>query len=662
MSKFVNVVLPLPLPQAFTYQLPENSPNLKPGCRVKVPFGKRSKIGFIQSIVEQASKEIKKIKLVEEIIDSDPIFDSLLIEFLNRAARYYHHPLGEVYATALPKALKEGRLLPQPPSEFPPMAFEKKLELSDEQQFALNAILKKLNHFHTFLLNGATGTGKTEVYLQAIEAILIQQQQALVLIPEIGLTPQTVSRFESRFGSHIGVFHSGVSDKMRLDIWSKVQSGALKIVIGTRSSLFLPFKALGIIIVDEEHDASYKQQTGFKYSARDLAIFRALYAKCPIVLGSATPSFETLYNSITHVSSCLPLTKRLNQAQFPSLHIIDVRHKKLTGGLAAPIIDSIRHHLDSQQQVLIFINRRGYAPTWMCFECQWQASCNRCQSRLTYHRIEHYLRCPQCDEAKPLINQCPECKCQDLNPIGIGTQRIEETLFSLFPDIPLTRIDSDAIRGKNKLSSLFEKINSGQPQIILGTQMLAKGHHFPQVTLACILDADGGLFSSDFRGAEKMGQLITQVAGRAGRGTVKSEVMLQTNHPDHPLLQQLMREGYLPFAHALLEERALCQLPPYSYLALLSSESTHSQNAFEFLDELKKQLLVELAHFGVVAYGPLPAPLPKRQSRYRFQLLFKSSIRKSLHQLLSIMEPKIASSKLSKKVKWSIDIDPIDLY
>lgn len=661
MSDYLEVILPIPLWRSFDYRLPAGSPPPLPGCRVRVPFGKGEKIGFVKQVLEKSNFDEHKIKPILEILDTQPLFDERFYTFLKRAADYYHHPFGDVLATALPKAFRQGKAVPAYEPTYPALPEVINLTLSTEQQVAFDHILPQLNTYQTFLLKGATGSGKTEIYLQVIHEVLKQGKQALVLIPEIALTPQTVSRFESRFGKLVGTFHSALTDKVRLNTWLKTQSGECRVLVGTRSSLFLPFKQLGIIIVDEEHDTSFKQQTGFRYSARDLAIYRAHQLNCPVILGSATPSFESLLNVERKKYQCLILKERMNSANFPQVEIMDVRHKQLVGGFAPPLIEKMRLHLENNKQVLVFLNRRGYAPTWMCFECQWQATCKRCDARLTYHQIEHYLRCPHCDQFSNLPATCPECHHTKLHPVGAGTQRLEETILDYFPDYPVTRLDSDTTRGKDRLSEKLDTILSGNPQIILGTQMLAKGHHFPDVTLAVIIDADGGLFSSDFRGAEKMGQLITQVSGRAGRGDTKSEVVIQTCHPDHPLLQKLVHEGYDLFSQDLMIERSSCNLPPYTHMALFRAEGLDPRFPERYLAQIKAYLAPHIGNFACTLYGPLPAPMPKRQNRYRFQLLLMCTERLNLHRLLTFVLPEIEKIKEANRVRWSLDVDPIDI-
>lgn len=661
MSNYLEIWLPLPLWRSFDYRLPEGIIPPKPGARVRVPFGKREKVGFVKRVIEKSHFDETKIKSILEVIDTEPLFDTAHFEFLQRAATYYHHPMGDVLASALPKALRLGKTLPEYEPNIIAFKEAEHLTLSQEQQIAFDEIIKQLHQYQTFLIKGATGSGKTEIYLQVIDAILKQNKQALVLVPEIALTPQTIARFEARFGGLVGTYHSGLTDKARLNTWLKTKSGECQVLVGTRSSLFLPFKSLRILIVDEEHDPSFKQQTGFRYSARDLAIYRAHQLNCPVILGSATPSFESLHNVTLGKYQCLTLKERVNAASFPSVEIMDVRHKQLVGGFAPPLISKIRTHLENKKQVLIFLNRRGYAPTWMCFECQWQATCQRCNARLTYHLVEHYLRCPHCDKFSNVPAICPSCHHTTLHPVGAGTQRLEETVLEHFPDFPITRLDSDTTRGKDKLATKLDMILSGQPQIILGTQMLAKGHHFPDVTLAVIMDADSGLFSSDFRGAERMGQLITQVSGRAGRGTTASEVVIQTYHPDHPLMLKLVREGYDVFSQELLTERSLCHLPPFSHLALFRAEGPDPKYPERYLAEIKNLLMPHVKKLGCTLYGPLPAPMPKRQNRYRFQLLLMTSIRTHLHQLLNNLLPETDKIKEAKRIRWSLDVDPIDI-
>ncbi len=535
------------------------------------------------------------------------------------------------------------------------------LTLNDEQHQAITAISEKLQQFDVFLLEGITGSGKTEVYLQAIAKVIAAKQQALVLVPEISLTPQTIARFTKRFGERCVAIHSGLSDRERLNAWLNAKAGLIDIIIGTRSAAFTPFKDLGMVIIDEEHDLSFKQQDGLRYSARDFAIFRAQREKLPIILGSATPSLETLHNALIKKYQYLKLTKRTQQATLPNFIIADTRQLHLKAGLTPLLIAKIQQHLNNNKQVLLFLNRRGFSPVLMCHDCGWIDQCQRCQINFTYHQKKQRLICHHCDSQHQLPRFCPDCSSEQLIPVGVGTERIEDSLPELFPNVEIIRVDRDSTRKKGELNKLLDRIHQGGPKILIGTQMLAKGHHFPNVTLVGILNSDQGFFSSDFRAIERTGQLITQVSGRAGRSNVQGEVVIQTAQPDNPFLISLLQKGYHSFATQLLDERKACSLPPYSFFALLRSEAPRAGAAFNFL-EVTKKFCQNKTDLSVEIFGPCEAPMAKRAGLFRQQLLFKASNRKQINQLLQQVMQQISQSKLARQVRWSIDVDPQELY
>ncbi|AMO74100.1 primosomal protein N' [Pseudomonas citronellolis] len=538
------------------------------------------------------------------------------------------------------------------------------LPLNAEQRAACEAVRAGFGAFHSYLLAGVTGSGKTEVYLQLIHQVLEAGKQALVLIPEINLGPQTLSRFERRFNARIALLHSALTDRERLDAWLAARDGEADIVIGTRSALFTPLKTPGLIIIDEEHDASYKQQEGLRYHARDLALVRARLEKVPILLGSATPSLESLHNAASGRYGLLRLTQRAGGAQAPKFQRLDVKSLPLDAGLSMPLQRAIGETLGAGQQVLVYLNRRGFAPTLLCHDCGWISQCPRCDARMTLHQGSGELRCHHCDHRERPPRQCPKCGQLDLRPVGAGTERAEERLRILFPDYPVLRIDRDSTSRKHAMRDLFATINKGEPCILVGTQMLAKGHHFPRVTLVAILDADGGLFSADFRASERMAQQIVQVAGRAGRAEEPGRVLIQTHLADHPLLVQLTEQGYFAFADQALAERRAAGLPPFCHLALLRAEAHKPGQAEGFLEEACAEAERLQAQLGsdVELLGPVPAPMERRAGRFRAQLLLMSSARVPLHRLLSCWLPILESMPGGRQVRWSLDVDPIDLF
>ncbi|MFQ5470448.1 MAG: primosomal protein N' [Gammaproteobacteria bacterium] len=538
----------------------------------------------------------------------------------------------------------------------------KPIELNDAQRNAVETISGNLGHFRTCLLEGVTGSGKTEVYFSVIEKVLAKNQQVLILVPEIGLTPQLLQRFNRRFSVPVHVLHSGLSDRKRLDAWIAGKNGDAEIIIGTRSAVFTPLANPGLIIIDEEHDASLKQQDGFRYHARDLAIVRANKLGIPVILGSATPSLESLANAQQNRYLHIPLSERAGNASHPVIRILDVRKQKMFGNISHCLLDAMRHHLKNNNQVMIFLNRRGYAPALYCHDCGWLAECGRCDARMVYHQSQNKLFCHHCDAQRPVERQCPTCGSDALHLMGFGTERLENMLKEEFPDSEIVRIDQDTTRRKNSLQALIESVQQGTNQILIGTQMIAKGHHLPNVTLVGIVDTDQCLFSVDFRSSERMGQLIVQVAGRAGREGKSGEVFIQTHYPDNPLLNQLLQHDYSSFSRQLLEERRQAKLPPFTSLAILRAEATNEQLPVQFLQDARA--LGENSHTEDHAsiLGPVPAPMERRAGRYRAQLLIQSDRRSSLQIFLRSWIPNFDSLRSSKKVKWSIDVDPADIF
>ena len=534
---------------------------------------------------------------------------------------------------------------------------EQHLALGPEQQQAFAQIRK--DHFQCYLLDGTTGSGKTEIYLQAIANILADGKQALVLVPEIGLTPQTLQRFQRRFAVPVVALHSGLNDRDRLDAWLQAREGSAKVIIGTRSAIFTPLKNPGILIVDEEHDGSFKQQDGFRYSARDLAVVRAQRLDIPLILGSATPSLESLHNAQQGRYLYLQLKARAGAAKPPEIQLLDIRNQPLHEGFAAASLSAIDSTLKAGNQALVFLNRRGYAPALECHSCGWMAKCNHCDARMTLHHNPRHLHCHHCDHQRGIPRYCPECHSPELFPLGQGTERSESTLQQLFPQTPVIRVDRDSTRQKDAMQKLLADVHEGKPCILVGTQMLAKGHHFSNVTLVVIIDADAGLFSTDFRGPERMGQLLLQVAGRAGRAEKPGKVLIQSYHCDHPLIQTLVGEGYHALARLILHERHITQMPPFRHLALLRAESLQAELAQQFLQRARQLAEKHSPANPQLHYlGPLPAMMEKRGDRFRYQLQINSAQRKPLQQLLTGLAMQLEQEPIGRKVRWSIDIDP----
>lgn len=531
-------------------------------------------------------------------------------------------------------------------------------QLNEEQDLAVTTISDGLGSFTPVLLQGVTGSGKTEVYLRLIEQVIAQGKQALVLVPEIGLTPQTIARFQHRFDAKIAVLHSGLADGARQQAWEAARSGQAHIVIGTRSAVFASLAKPGLIVVDEEHDSSFKQQEGFRYSARDLAVKRAQLEQVPIILGSATPSLESLHNALEGRYQRFLLTQRANSSSLPDFKVLDIRHQPLQAGLSEELLTATGTELDAGNQVLLFLNRRGYAHSLQCHDCGYVAGCRHCDSRLTLHRNAGELRCHHCDWRQPIPHKCPDCSSRSLNIRGVGTEQAESILQKLFPQYPLHRVDRDSMQRRGAMQEVIDAVQTGAPCILLGTQMLTKGHHFPDVTLVGLLDTDGALFSPDFRGPERMGQLLVQVGGRAGRANKPGRVMLQTHYPDHPLLVTLLEQGYEDYARKLLEERRQAGFPPYGQLLLMRAEARSMELAEAFLQQIKQTL----AKNGLARYvGPLPAPLQRKSGRYRTQLVVISTSRGAAQRVGDEITALAEALPEGKRLRWSLDVDPVDM-
>jgi len=705
-TRVIQVAVPRPLHAVYDYEVPAQMPVPAVGARVRVPFGRSATVGICVATDVDSAHE--KLKQVDELLDSQAVVPEELMSLAQWMSGYYHYPLGEVLATMLPAAARKGadcridapdvwqtcsagfdnprahaqqalftylqthqpcsgeqlvaaghkrqtlrKLVDAGAAERcaapTPGGGERPPAPTDAQQQAIHTITDNLLGFHAYLLEGVTGSGKTEVYLRAIEPVVSAGAQVLVLVPEIALTPQTLGRFQRRFGS-VGMLHSNLTDHERLQTWLKCAAGELDILIGTRSAVFTPFRQLGLIVVDEEHDASYKQQEGLRYSARDLATKRAQSHNIPIVLGSATPSLESLYNVARQRYVRLPLPFRAGNAQMPTYHLIDMRGQQHTDGISVPLQRVIRTHLNDHGQVLVFLNRRGYAPSLLCAACGWVAACSDCDARLTLHQTPRQLVCHHCSLRFEVPPACEACGLQSLMPVGLGTQRSEQGLSELFPEVPVYRIDRDTARSNRRLEEQFAKVNTGERCIMVGTQMLAKGHHFPNVTLVAVLNADAGFLSPDFRAPERTAQLIVQVAGRAGRAERPGEVWIQSYQPDNPNLRKLIEEGYPGFAAAELANRINAAMPPAKPMAMLRAESSDAQAAIDLLNHFKQQLQ------GIELLGPVPAPLARIANRHRYQLMLLADNRSQLHRSLS----RLAPPKLPHTLRWSIDVDPYD--
>jgi primosomal protein N' (replication factor Y) len=721
----LQVVFDGPLRRSFDYLPPAGgSVPPRPGQRVRVPFGRRRAVGVIAALAGRSELPSSRLKRALEMIDAEPLWDPVTLALLGWAASYYHHPPGEVLFAAIPVALREGgsavrhqllwrlstrgrgelaergRLGPRQQQlvglvgeegaaaetisalglapALKSLAARGWLEsaerpeavphagpgragptLNAAQSAAADAVGEALDRFGAWLLHGITGSGKTEVYLRLIGRVLDAGRGALVLVPEIALTPQLVARFQERLPVPVVSLHSSMADGARFAAWRAAAAGRAPVVIGTRSAVFTPMPALGLVVVDEEHDASYKQQEGFRYSARDLAVARAQRAGVPVVLGSATPSLESLANAAAGRYTRLSLPERTGRAGKPRVGVIDLRLHAARDGLSQPALAAIGRHLVAGGQVLVFLNRRGYAPTLFCTGCGWIAPCQSCDARLVVHLRRATLTCHHCGAQQSMPYGCPRCG-NELAPVGEGTERVEASLAQLFPAAPLVRVDRDVIRRRGDMESALASVADGRARILLGTQMLTKGHDFPDVTLVLVLAADQGLFGADFRASERLAQQIVQVAGRAGRGDRPGEVLIQSAYPQHPLLQCLITEGYEGFALRAMAERRAAGWPPFVHLALLRADGPARGSVHGFLHEA---LAVAPAQSdrGPRLLGPAPASMERRAGRYRAQLLLESPSRATLQQFLGAWLPRVEAIRAARQLRWSVDVDPIEV-
>ncbi|SPL71001.1 primosomal protein N' [Acinetobacter stercoris] len=568
--------------------------------------------------------------------------------------------------TATLKALEKKEIIrfelePQNFKPEPVQLAQMPLTANEDQKKAIQGILKAQKKYQAFLLDGLTGSGKTEVYLQVMQEVLKQGKQVLVLVPEIGLTPQTISRFQSRFHCNIALLHSGLNDSKRLQAWQHAQTGKASIVLGTRSAIYTPMPNLGLIILDEEHDLSFKQQEGFRYHARDVALYRAHLENCPIILGSATPSIDSYHLVEQNKLTKLELNQRAGTALMPKMHLIDLKIAKKDHGLSQQLIEEIKKRLHKKEQVLIFLNRRGYAPVLICESCGWQANCPNCDAHFTVHlKPYQHLHCHHCGTIQRIPDACPSCQQENtFKPIGMGTAKVEESLNELFPDYDVLRVDRDSTSRVGSWQKIYDKIQKAEPTILLGTQMLAKGHHFPYVTLVAILDIDSGLLSVDFRATERTAQLIIQVAGRAGRGEHKGDVYLQTLKPDHPLLNTLINNDYRAFAKQTLKDRQLALLPPCRYAILIRAESKSQDENLSFLQQMNENLR-EVSGDLIDIWGPIPAPMERKAGRYQSHVVLLSLDRAKMHYYIRTWWQNLLHAKPSN-MKITIDIDPQEL-
>ncbi|MBK9019316.1 MAG: primosomal protein N' [Sulfuritalea sp.] len=670
----VRVALDLPLPKLFDYLAPDSDES-DIGRRVTVPFGTASRTGVIISLAQASEQPDSKLKTVTAILRDMPALPADWRELCEFCARYYQTPLGEVTSFALPPMLRRGKLprmtkvaavSPAPTSRATvPGAGARDINSAVvlppllAAQAAAVAAIDAPRGFACFLLHGVTGSGKTEVYLRAIDAVLARGGQALMLVPEIALTPQLEGRVAARFpGADVVCANSGMADAARARGFLDALGGRADIVLGTRLSIFMPMPRLRLIVVDEEHDASFKQQEGLRYSARDVAIWRAHQLNIPIVLGSATPSLETFHHASTGRYVMLELPERAVAESMPAVRIIDTRREKLQEGLSAALLAGLQNRLERGEQSLVFLNRRGYAPVMACPPCGWVSRCQRCAANLVLHLADQRLRCHHCGFETRVPRACPDCGNVDLMAFGRGTQRLEAMLAERFPEARVLRIDRDSASTPKKWQALLATIHAGGADILVGTQMLAKGHDFPLLTLVGAVGADAALFAADFRAPERLFAQMMQVGGRSGRAALPGEVLIQTEYPDHPLYQALIDHDYLRFARTQLDERRIAGFPPFSFQAMLRAEARAMEQALAFL-AAARSAAADIAS-GITLYDPVPMRMQRLMTLERGQLLVESTSRPALQAFLAAWMERLYALKMPAGLRWHLDVDPLE--
>ena len=664
----LRVALDVPVATLFEYASDADR-RIAPGDRVVVPFGARERVGVVLELAAASTISASRLKPVVRVLEGAPRLPQDWLAQMRFLAGYYQRPLGETVASALPPRLRSLKPLPKRRAAGPARegadsavaAFVARHQLNAAQAAAAERIGGALGRFRAFLLHGVTGSGKTEVYLRLVAAVLQQGRQALVLVPEIGLTPQLEARFREAFPeTPIAILHSALEDSARTHAWLDAARGQAAIVLGTRLAVLTPLPRLGLVVVDEEHDASFKQQEGLRYSGRDAAVQRAKLANCPIVLGSATPSLETWFNADAGRYERLSLPERAAPgAKLPLVRTVDLRAEPAEHGLARSVVEALRERLARAEQSLVFINRRGYAPVLACEACGWAAGCARCSAHLVLHaaaRSVPRLRCHHCGAEQAVPARCPTCGNADLRPLGRGTQRVEEALGALFPGARIARIDRDTARRRGALARALEGIGRGEADLLVGTQLLAKGHDFPALTLVAVLNADSALLSTDFRAAERLYATLAQVGGRAGRRERQGEVLIQTRFPGHPMFAALARHDYAGFAEAQLAERRTAGFPPFVHEAALRAEASRLETAMRFLRDAAALAAVPA---GVRVYDPVPHVVTRRAGYERAQLTVQSLSRPALQGFLRDWSERIAATA-PRSLRWHLDVDPIE--
>lgn len=681
---WLRVALDVPLQGLFDYR---SEQAVAAGTRVIVPFGRRKLVGIVIETVDQPALQPHLIKPIEQVLDDLPAMPADWMRLASFAAQYYQRPLGEVMLPCLPSGLRkvaayQGKRSAGGPvkridsraagAKQPAVQATPAPCLNSDQTAAAQAICD-IQGFKTVLLHGITGSGKTEVYLRAAQHALAQGRQVLFMVPEINLTPQLERSLRARLAAiaapdSLAVLHSGLAEGERLRAWLRAQRGQARILLGTRLSIFAPLPELGLIIVDEEHDASYKQQEGLRYSARDLAVWRAHDLGIPVVLGSATPSLESWHHAQSGQYLKLSLTHRARDAELPAIRLVDTRRLAMQQGLSPHLITAMEERLQAGEQCLVFLNRRGYAPVLSCASCGWVSQCTRCTAYTVLHRARggrNLLHCHHCGDRAQVPRACPDCGDQDMRPMGRGTQRVEEHLAELFPEARIARIDADSTRLKGSAEALFAKVHAGEVDILVGTQMVAKGHDFANLGLVGVLNSDSMLFAQDFRAPERLFAQLMQVAGRAGRHTKGGQVIIQTDYPEQPVYQAMMRHDYVGFAEYALTERKAVGLPPYAYQALLTAEARELRLALDFLAAARELPAQSPQQFptadSVTLYDPVPLRVVRVANVERAQLLVESTSRPALQVFLPAWMQALPQAATDSRVRWHLEVDPLEI-
>lgn len=665
----VDVLLPLRIDRSFHYWvMPETAADLKPGSVVEVNFRNRSTHAFVMGFPEKSELDLDKLKPIGQVLFKEPIFDERMLRFLTWVSEYYCHPLGEVISTAVPRqawavSKRKRATKRSDPNKGLEMASAPPPELTVEQKAAIEKIFSD-DANRPVLLHGVTGSGKTEVYMTVLEKVLESGKGAIILVPEIALTPQLVGRFSQRFPEQIAVLHSDLTPREKADQWLLLHSGKARIVIGARSAVFAPLKNVGLIVVDEEHESSFKQEDSLRYHARDVAVVRGHIEGAKVILGSATPSIESMANAKAGKFNLVPLTKRVQDRPLPRTFFVDLKdndqiYSKEVPWLSRFLISRIEKTLKDKQQSLLYLNRLGYSHFLFCQDCGHTWRCRNCDVALTYYKRPPSLRCHYCGLILPSPNACEECKGTNIETMGVGTEQVEKTLIQLFPQARVARMDRSVIKGRVELEEILGRIARREIDIVIGTQMIAKGHDFPGIALVGILVADASLNLPDFRAHERTFQVITQVSGRAGRAEIPGEVVIQSLHPQHPILLAAAENRADDFYRWELDARRSFGFPPFRRLAMLRFQHKNEARIRELADELARQLRFQISQKQLPCelIGPAEAPLSRVKQLFRWQALLRSESVKDLHQLLHFAVD--FTEKTKSPVSFAVDVDPV---